>query len=93
MPPKDLSPKYVQEDYVVVEYEGEMWPGQIASVEEDGAYVKCMARSGLCWKWPEKEDKIFYPLSDIKFKINEPQKKSTKRALFQVPELADRWGI
>lgn len=84
--------EYKSDDYVVVEYEGELWPGQIQRTESDGAYVKCMARCGLAWKWPEKEDLIFYPKGNIKFKIEPPKKLSTKRALFQVVELESKWG-
>lgn len=79
-------------DFVAVDYEGESWPGQVKSTEKDGAYVNCMARCGLAWKWPEKEDCLFYPNNDIKFQISAPLKLSTKRALYRVPELDDRWG-
>ncbi|KAJ4436017.1 hypothetical protein ANN_18643 [Periplaneta americana] len=79
-------------DFVPVEYEGESWPGRVKSTKNDGAYVNCMARCGLSWKWPEKEDCIFYPNKDIKFPINPPSKMSTKRALYRVPQLEDRWG-
>lgn len=82
-----LCDSYVLHDYVVVEYEGEIWPGKVTTLEEDGAYIKCMTRCGLAWKWPEKEDCIFYSKTDIKFKIKEPKKLSTKRALYNVPEL------
>lgn len=53
--------------YVAVEYEGELWPGQVQKIEEDGSYVKCMGRCGLAWKWPEKDDVIF--LSNQGYKI------------------------
>lgn len=79
-------------DYVVVKYEGESWPGQITSIQEDGAYVKCLARCGHSWKWPEIEDCIFYSKNEIEFQIQPPQKMSTKRALYRVPELEDKWG-
>lgn len=81
-----------ENDFVLVEYEGELWPGQIQTKEADGAYVKCLTRCGRSWKWPEKEDIIFYPTHKIKFKIDTPKKMSTKRALFRVPELEDKWG-
>ncbi|KAJ4441325.1 hypothetical protein ANN_11180 [Periplaneta americana] len=61
------------------------WPGRIKS-------TNCMARCGLSWKWPEKEDFIFYPNKDITFPISPPSKMSTKMALYRVPQLEDRWG-
>ncbi|CAG5000327.1 unnamed protein product [Parnassius apollo] len=53
------------DDYVLVEYEGEQWPGQVKTVDDDGAFVSCMNRCGLSWKWPEKPDCIFYPMDKI----------------------------
>lgn len=91
-PEESHDEDHVVEDYVVVEYEGESWPGQIKKKEKDGAYVKCLARCGLSWKWPEREDVIFYPDHKIKYKINAPKKLSSKRDLYQVPELEYRWG-
>lgn len=80
------------DEYVLVEYEGETWPGQVQSVDVDGAYVNCMMRCGLAWKWPEKQDCIFYPINKIISAIKPPLKLSTKRALFRVPELEYKWG-
>lgn len=78
--------------FVIVNYEGEYWPGQVTKVETNGAYVRCMARSGTLWRWPEKEDCLFYHQEDIIESISKPQQKSTKRELFHVPELEVIWG-
>lgn len=76
-----------KEEFVVVAYEGEYWPGQVVSVEENGAHVKCMARSGRLWKWPDLEDCIFYTKDEIKFPIAKPNQVTSKRELYHVKEL------
>lgn len=48
-----------REEFVVVDYEGEYWPGQVKTLAANGAYIKCMARSGNLWKWPDKEVCVF----------------------------------
>lgn len=81
-----------REEFVMVDYEGEYWPGQVQTLATNGAYIKCMARSGNLWKWPDKEDCVFYPKKDIKLSISKPTQRSTKRKLFYVPELEGIWG-
>lgn len=80
------------DEHVIVEYEGEQCPGQVKTVDDDGAFVSCMTRCGLSWKWPEKPDCIFYPMDKIISPIKPPSKLGTKRALFRVPELEYKWG-
>lgn len=89
---KNVVAQYFPKDFVVVAYEEELWPGQIETNEEERAYVKCMAHSELSWKWSEKKNKLFSPLDDIKSKIEEQKKMSTKRSVFQIPEWKSRWG-
>lgn len=83
----------VENDYVVVNYEGARWPGQIQKTDGEGAYIKCMSRCGMAWKWPEKEDCIFYSWRNVLFSIKIPKRISTKRELYNVPELESEWGI
>ena len=61
--------------YVLVQYEGELWPGQITKVEQDRVRVKCFqkaAAQGSIWRWPDKPDKGFYQIGDVKREIETP---------------------
>ena len=82
--------------YVLVNYEGEKYPGKIISVDTTTATVDCMAKVGRSqehWKWPAKKDCIDYLLEDIINGINEPAINvglSTGRAIVHnVPEMLD----
>ena len=77
-------------DFVIFNYEGELFPGQVSEVKEDGCNIKSLVKSGVDWKWPKHEDLMFYSLCDIITKINCPKEK--KRGILAVPELADKWG-
>nr|CAI5829161.1 unnamed protein product [Callosobruchus analis] len=48
-----------KDEFVVVVYEAEYWPGQVMSIEKEGAHIKRMEKYGRLWRWPEKEDCIF----------------------------------
>lgn len=82
-----------KDEFVVVVYEADYWPGQVVSIENEGAHIKCMAKCGRLWRWPEKEDCIFYSKNEIMFAIKTPKQMSTKRQLFYVPELGDISGL
>ena len=76
--------------YVAVRYDGEYFPGMIVEVQEHGAKVKTMIRAqktGLLWKWPEKEDVLFYYWVDILRVLDPPVKFSSTRATFTVSGL------
>lgn len=75
-------------DFVVVEYEGRLYPGEVKVVKKQGAEVSCMEKRGINWKWPLKPDQIYYQQSEITQVITAP-KKISRRGLFSVPELAD----
>ena len=66
-----LLPQHVSYDigmYVLVRYEGELWPGQITKVEQDRVRVKCFqkaATQGSIWRWPDKPDERFYQIGDV----------------------------
>jgi len=46
-----------------------MYPGIIKSVDVDGAIVNSMEKTKAFYKWPNKEDTMFYKWSDIVMKI------------------------
>lgn len=79
--------------YVIIKYEEEYWPGIVTQVHKSGVTVRCMSKSGNCWIWPKQEDILTYNISDVVCKINPPTKVSSKRELYNIPELKDKWGI
>lgn len=72
-------------DYVVVKYEGEFFPGMILNLKSTEVEVKTMTMSGLNWKWPERDDVLWYPKSDTR-KINPPIIVN-HRGIYNVPDL------
>ena len=52
----------------MVQYEGELWPGQITKVGKDRARVKCFQKAAAqksVWRWPDKLNKGFYQIGDV----------------------------
>jgi len=45
-------------DFVVVKYEGRLYPGEVKAVKKKGVEVSCMEKCGINWKWPLKPDQI-----------------------------------
>lgn len=84
------TPRKICGEFVVFSYEGEIFPGQILKVETNGAQIKAMQRSKKSWKWPAKEDILFYSWNDVLGSIGTP-KQISKRGFFSVPELIDVW--
>ena len=73
MPPQHIS--YKIGTYILVRYEGELWPGQITKVEQDRVRVKCFqkaAAQGSIWRWPDKPDEGFYQTGDVEREIETP---------------------
>lgn len=62
-----------------------MYPGIITSTDSDGAIVNSMEKSRTFYKWPVREDKMFYKWTDILMKIKPPQ--LVRRGYFKVEEL------
>ena len=75
------------ERFVVFSYEGQLYPGQIVSFNNDEVQIKSMQKSLKMWKWPLKPDELTYSWSDVMGSIK-PPKQVTKRGIFSVPELA-----
>ena len=81
-------------NFVIVEYEGELFPGEVVNVDVDGsAEVKTMAMRGMDWAWPPKDDQCWYEKEQIKQVIQPPaprasNSKMSHRAVFSVPEVA-----
>ena len=61
-------------DWVVVTYDGKLYPGRVTTVSEIGnkrvSVMNPAYPSG--WKWPDERDEIYYEDENIKKKIQPP---------------------
>lgn len=65
--------EYAIEDFFVFKYEKNYFPGQILKISRSTFLIKSLENSGLYqWKWPFKEDVMWYPKIDIMEKIGPP---------------------
>lgn len=82
-----LKPEeYAVNNYVIVLFNGEKYPGKIISISQEGPIVDCMEKGLKFWRWPERKDAIIYEWEDVLCKINSP-KVISKRNQFLIPEL------
>lgn len=70
-------------DYIVVDFNGERYPGQVQEIVDSTGEVFCsvLHKSGKNWKWPEKPDIEWYKPNETIRKIEAPVSVST-RGLF-----------
>ncbi len=60
--------------YVVVQYDGEPFPGLVVDVDDGEIEVKCLHKNGHNrFFWPRIEDKIWYSMDQLVAIIPEPQ--------------------
>ena len=52
-------------DWVVVQYDGEPFPGEITKCNGNVIQVNVMHRAGTQWKWPSSPDQIDYFKNDV----------------------------
>ena len=79
--------------FVIVQYEGQQFPGKVTSVESEGAVVSVLTkckRKG--WKWPQTKDEMLYEWDDI-ITLHSPAIPLNKRNIFRFPDLEDIWGM
>lgn len=79
--------------WVVVDYEGSLFPGICTAVLPNSFQVKCLAPDGLgtgVWRFPSRDDKILYRPSSIHSIISVPTPVN-KRGGLKVPELDNIW--
>ena len=68
------SPDLSVGKWVIVNYDGEQFPGEITCCNNSDVEVNVMYKAGSkYWKWPESIDKIFYERKDIVRTINPPK--------------------
>ena len=58
--------------WVVVNYDGEKFPGEVTTIDSSDVEVSVMYRSANVWEWPTPEDKIFYSRNQIVQVIKPP---------------------
>lgn len=73
-------------NFVIFKYEEVYYPGVIVAVIDQKVLISAMVSSGTGWKWPEKEDRLWYDEKDIFEKIEQPKAKNNRGA-FDVPEI------
>lgn len=78
---------YNVDDYVLVKWSSQIYPGQITSISEEGAMVSCMKKGKSYWRWPSYKDEQLYSWNYILNKIMVP--KFTTKGNFTIPELDD----
>ncbi|XP_050498219.1 uncharacterized protein LOC126879210 [Diabrotica virgifera virgifera] len=79
--------------HVIVKYMDTHYPGIVLKHDEFGADIRTMVSAGInSWKWPVKEDVLYYFIEDIVCNIKEPEVKNN-RGHFSVPEMAKYNGV
>lgn len=73
-------------DYVVVNYNDDLYPGQITGINSGKINVSSMAKKGAQWIWPARKDELDYDFEDVLFTIKKPSQIS-RREIYVVPEL------
>ncbi|KAH6927629.1 hypothetical protein HPB50_006279 [Hyalomma asiaticum] len=48
------------DDFVVVNFEGQLFPGRLTEVKPEGYIVSTMERYKKNWRWPDREDGILH---------------------------------
>ena len=59
----------------MVNFEGELWLGQLIKLTKSGTIVRCPQKAavvGSIWRWPEKPSEKEYVLGDIYKEIEAP---------------------
>jgi hypothetical protein len=72
---------YQLKDWVLVNYDGEQYPGIVTDSTSADYEVKVMRRSGKNWAWPPHEDCIFYSEKNVVRKICAPTTRGSRGQL------------
>lgn len=64
------SELFKEQDYVLVRYDDQFYPGQIIQILDTQFRVRCMEKSGTNWKWPHSFDELWYLKDNIIKKIS-----------------------
>lgn len=75
-------------DFVIVLYNGNKYPGKITHVDNEGPTVSCLEKGKTSWHWPQRKDEMQYSWDSVLEKITPPKQISSKRMnMFLVPQL------
>lgn len=74
------------DDFVVVNFEGQLFPGRVMEVKPEGYMVSTMERTKKNWRWPDREDTILYSKEEILYTIESPRPVG-RRGIFDVKDL------
>ncbi|XP_050509916.1 uncharacterized protein LOC126886858 [Diabrotica virgifera virgifera] len=77
---------YSKDDFVLVQYDSEYFPGVVLERSNDTLRVKSMTMNGKYWKWPDRDDILNYDFDDVVCKIARPSL-INKRGAYEVPEI------
>lgn len=85
--PKNLEDGFDVGSYVIVNYEGEYFPGQIKNIDGHNAEVSTMVlSSATTFKWPEKKDILWYGPDSIE--VIKSTVSINNRGSYKVEEMA-----
>ena len=70
--PDKSADEFVVSDWCVVEYDNQLFPGEIQTVVGEKYEVSAMIKAGRFWKWPAQEDRILYLRDQIVKGLNPP---------------------
>lgn len=73
-------------DFVVVNFENQLFPGKVTDVKDEGYMVSVMVRSKIYWKWPARPDEILYSTNEVLYSIDPPRPVG-RRGLFDVTNI------
>lgn len=73
---------YMTGEWVLVEYDGKFYPGEVISKINDSYSVNVMIPAGKNWKWPKNPDKFFYKKENIVKKLSFPSLVNSRNHFF-----------
>ena len=70
---KNASSSKMIGDWVLVRYDDDIFPGEITQIAANEYEVRVMVKAaGSTWKWPRKEDKVWYNMENVVKQISPP---------------------
>lgn len=73
-------------EFLAFKYEGKVFAGRVAQLDEHGPVISAMKPSGKLWKWPVPADIFKYSWADIIGQVNIPVQFSKTREIYSIPE-------
>ncbi|GBM25925.1 hypothetical protein AVEN_94368-1 [Araneus ventricosus] len=73
------------ENWVMVKYDKSLYAGEVAQILGNDIEVSAMEKSVKFWKWPNREDKVFYNMSE-NIKVIKPPTVINACGVFDFPD-------